>query len=291
MKKAWIAISAVMLMLAPCVAFAAVQKPTLRANSTLYARADSEFESAIVIDARTGQQLYAYKPDLLWPGASLTKLMNAIVTVNLKPRWSKIVALSSKDEVGGGRLRVVDGSTMSFQDMFYSTLVSSTNNTATAMARLSTLGVAGFVKQMNKNAAAFGMSHTTYVDPSGMDPKNVTTAHDLAILAQKSFGIPTIQQAVDTATYVFSIRNSKVVKKLVSTDELLTHDPNVWVMGGKTGFLYESMYNLIVEMKGYPFTPGQPPVYVVVLGSQTRSGSFASAKSLAEWAWANYEWK
>jgi D-alanyl-D-alanine carboxypeptidase len=67
----------------------------------------------------------------------------------------------------------------------------------------------------------------------------------------------------------------------------LTLDDEVWVIGGKTGFIYEARYNLAVQMR--PMAGG-PQLVVVVLGSPTKKDSFASAKSLAKWAWRAYAW-
>lgn len=291
MKRAGMVFSCLLVLAAPSFASAATLTPMLVPNAVLYSRADNEFASAIVVDAATGKRLYAYLPDLKWTGASLTKLMNAMVFLDLKPNWGKAVTLSSKDEVGGGRLRVNSGAKMTIQDLFYSSIVASANNTAMAMARVSGLSIANYVARMNAKAKALGMTHTTYTDPSGMDPKNVTTATDLAVLARKAFSTYMVHKASTTMSYSFPILNTNVVKKIASTNDLLTKDPDVYVYGGKTGFLYESMYNLAVEMEPNPRTPNGHKVLVIVFGSPTRAASFASAKSLAQWAWKSFEWK
>lgn len=271
-------------------AAAAATAPTLVSGAQMYDRSDDEFASAIVVDVASGKRLYAYKPDLKWPAASVTKLMSALVAVDHRPDWNKVVALSSKDEVGGGRLRVASGATMTYADMFYSAIVASANNTAMAMARLSGLGMGGFVKKMNAKAKAIGMTSSSFVEPSGMDPKNTVTATDLVALSKAAFGHPTIRRAATTMSYRFPIRNTGERKNIVNTNTLLTEDPDVWVLGGKTGFLYESRYNLVVKMKGYPFSASKPPLYVVVLGAPKKESSFESAKALANWAWKAYRW-
>ncbi len=270
--------------------FALAKEPVLVSGAQLYERSDDEFAAAIVVDTATGKRLYAYKPELKWTAASLTKLMSSLVAVEHRPAWNKVVALSSKDEVGGGRLRVTSGSTMTYADMFYSTIVGSANNTATALARLSGLGSAGFVKAMNVKAKKLGMANSSFVDASGMDPKNTVTATDLVKLAHAAFNEPMIRRAATTMNYRFRVRSSGEQKSIVNTNTLLTEDPDVWVTGGKTGFLYESRYNLVVRMKAYPFETQKPLVTVVVLGSPTKEGSFKTAKALANWAWRAYEW-
>ncbi|MFZ2804244.1 MAG: hypothetical protein WA001_03400 [Patescibacteria group bacterium] len=275
----------------PSLALAATPVgPTLKTSAEDYTPTKGEFASALVIDLATGKQLYAYQPYIPWTGASLTKLMNALVFLDTKPNFSKTMTLLAKDEVGGARLRVNDGTKMTLGDMYYTTLMASTNNTAMALARETGLTLATYVNRMNAKAKALGMTHTTYVEPSGMDPANKTTASDLAILAKYAFNVYLVHKAATMMTYTFSMLNSNVVKKVSSTDELLVSDPDVYVYGGKTGFLYESMYNDIAEMEPNPRTPQGHKLLVVVLGSQTSAGSFAAVKSLGEWAWKSYSW-
>lgn len=265
-------------------------EPVYRSAADAYPRQADEFAAALVIDAQTGKALYTFQPHKKWSAASVTKLMSSLVFLDHRPSWNKIVSLSSKDEVGGGRLRVKAGARLSVQDLFYSSIVASANNTAMAMARVTGLSQKSFVSKMNAKAKALGMTESHFVEPSGMDPANLTTANDLAILAQAAFGNSAIRSAASTASYEFRIRNTGQLKTLKNTNTLLTQDPDVWVSGGKTGFLYESMYNLVVKLSPMDRSVPRHPVFVVVLGAPTLSRSFSSAKALAQWAWKAYDW-
>lgn len=273
----------------PLQTLAATSTPDVPSATSTYARRDGEFSAALVMDARTKKVLYAYQADLAWPAASLTKLMGALVFLDYRPSWNTIVSIKKQDEVGGGRLRVNSGATMSVRDMLYSSITASANNAATALARI-TLGRTAFVRAMNRKAAKLGLAETHFVDPSGISPKNVTTARDMAKLALAAFSVDAIRRPATTASYRFKIRNTGEVKTLKSTNDLLIAEAydDVFVTGGKTGFLYESAYNLAVRLK--PLDPAKklPNLLVVVFGSQTRESSFESARSLATWAWNGY---
>jgi D-alanyl-D-alanine carboxypeptidase len=84
---------------------------------------------------------------------------------------------------------------------------------------------------------------------------------------------------------------SKTVKTITNTNHLLTQDPDVWVVGGKTGYLEESKYNVVVEMRPLD-DQGRPDatkdLLVVVMGSPNKDAVFATAKRLAQWAWENH---
>lgn len=261
-------------------------------NAVPFERASDEFVAAYVMRPRTHQVLYAYQADQSHPAASLTKLANALVFVKRNPSWNRVVTLLAQDEVGGGRLRVRTGARMTIQDMFFSTITASANNTAMALVRLSGLTKKQFFAQTNKEMKALGATHSHFVDASGIDPANVTTAHDMALIAERAFQHPMIRRAATATQYRFTIRNTGEIKTLRNTNTLLTDDPDVWVTGGKTGYLEESKYNLVTQMR--PMTPdgkvvSGKDIVVVVFGAPDKTSQFTTSKRLAQWAWNNHE--
>ncbi len=263
----------------PLTAFAQQRSP--------YIPVPDEFASAFVVNLSTGKTLYTFKPNLPWAAASLTKLANALVVVHHAPKWNRIVSLRSVDEVGGGRLRVNDGARLSIRDLFYSSIVGSANNAANALARTSPLGQKKFIAAMNLEARASGATHSSFVDPAGMSPQNIITAHDMARIALRAFHDPLIRAAASAPGYSFTVRNTGQFHKIKSTD-LLVHANDVQAVAAKTGLLDEAKDNVVIWMR--PLDAQGNVVYgkdmlIVVLGAPTKQGSFASAKRLADWAW------
>lgn len=293
MKNAWISVACIVAVMAPTAAFAQPIVPVKVPNVLPYSRSDNEFASATVVDVASGEVLYEYQADKKWSAASLTKLMGALVFLDRSPSFKKIVAVTKQDEVGGGRLRVASGATMTVLDLMYSSITASANNAAMALARVSGLGRTAFVRAMNVKADALGLTKTSFVDPSGMDPKNTTTAHDMAKLAMTAFNVEAIRRPATTDHYRFVIRNTGQVKELKTTNDLLIGEAykDLYVTGGKTGFLYESMYNLAVRLKPAGAKGSDRLLMVVVFGAPTRESSFTSANSLANWAWKGYKWQ
>lgn len=279
--------------LSPLPVFGATILPINKQSSPLYTAGKNEFAAALVMDANSGKILYEYQPDKIWPSASLTKLMTALIFMVRRPAWTDIVAMSGEDEVGGGRLKVNPGATLTVQDLLYSAITASANNAAMALARISGLATAQFVAAMNTQAKAMGLRYTKFYEPAGMSPENVSTAREIAKLASFAFGVKSIRRVATTAEYSFEIKNTGEIKKLTNTNDLLIAKKNedVYVTGGKTGFLYESMYNLVVRMKPAADVDDGRLLIVVVLGAPTRDASFASAKALANWAWSAYTWR
>jgi D-alanyl-D-alanine endopeptidase (penicillin-binding protein 7) len=280
-------LSIVFVAITPITTYAATPHRVALAD---FSHSEKDFAAAIVMDVNTKEILYEYNADKPWVPASLTKLVGALVFTERQPAWDAVVALKEIDEVGGGRLRVDEGATMSIQDLMYSSIVGSANNAATAFGRLSGLGYDGFIAAMNRKVRDLGCTVSYFEDASGMDVDNLTTARELLIIANAAFSRPEIQKPASTAEYSFIIRNSGELKTIHNTNDLLLDpDNDLYVTGGKTGFLYESLNNLVYRVK--PSEPDDRELLIVVLGSPSRSGMFATAERLAKWSWGTYSWE
>lgn len=270
-----------------------VNQPHRLAQAVDFELKEKGFASALVIDVKTNKILFSFEPDKQWTAASLTKLVGALVYLDRKPAWNSVVAMSKKDEVGGGRLRVAVGAKLTVKDLLYSSIVGSANNAATAMARLSGLGMTNFVAAMNKKVKTIGCTQTKFFDASGMDTRNQTSVQDMAKIANAAFNVPEIRRAASTASYTFKVLNASPKNNLhtiKNTNTLLVDEDNgLYVTGGKTGYLDEAKNNLIVRLR-----PSQgersKELLVVVFGAETRQSLFDEAARLARWSWSAYDW-
>ena len=274
------------LLLTNTTAFAA--EPVKGVNFKEYPVQNLTSNSAIVVDRASKKVLFSHNHDLPWTAASLTKIMTGVVFIEQSPVWSKNAKILSEDEVGGGRLRVSPGSLMTVKDIFFSAITGSANNCAVALMRLSGLTNDQFLKVMNFRAWVLGMKNTVFYEPSGMDPRNQTTVDDMAILADYAFGNGWMKKAATTFWYKFNVISPELAKSVKNTNDLLIYDPDLYITGGKTGYLEESQYNLVITTKH--MRESRPELIVIVLGADTRQKSFNEAKSLALWMWNNYDW-
>lgn len=261
-----------------------------RISATDFSYTEADFASAMVMDTATKKILFEYNPDKIWVPASLTKLVGALTFVDRQPAWNAIVSLKLSDEVGGGRLRVDEGATMSIQDLMYASITGSANNAATAFGRLSGLGYTGFISAMNSKARALGCKNSIFEDSSGMNPANQTTARDMLTIASVAFARSEIQIPASTLKYTFTIRNTGELKTITNTNQLLL-DPknNLYVTGGKTGYLDESLHNLVYRVR--PAKDDKRELMIVVLGAPTRADMFAVSERLAKWTWSAFSWQ
>ena len=247
---------------------------------------------AYAMDPHTQKELYAWNENKIWPVASLTKIVSALVWQGRDIPWKTPITLRAQDEVGGGRLRVPVGTRVSFEDLWYASITASANNAAMALARALGVSSKTFIGLMNKKVLAFKTEHTVFVDASGMNPKNVSTPREMAKIARAAFTFRPLQKAASTTTYgVRVITPNPHTRPIKTTNTLLAHDPDVWVIAGKTGYLEESEHNLVVWMRpvGVDGTPEKgKDVLIVVFGADTKEQMFASAKHLAHSLWTSH---
>lgn len=274
-------------MVFPMVTFAApVRVDPMEIESVIHAKA------FVVLDRTTGKILTMKQENLVWPIASLTKLMTANVVLEKNVSPKKLQPILKEDDVGGAKLHVKNGDKLSVDDLFYAMLAGSANNAANALARTCSSSREEFVVEMNARAKLLGLNHTTYADPSGMELANTSTVLDIAKLADQMFKHPQVKRFTTTARKNIRVANTGSTKKITSTNWMLFHSAydDLWVTGGKTGYLEEAGWNLAVTLR--PFQNDTTRELVIVLfGSSSRAESFKEANELADWAWNVHEWK
>lgn len=237
----------------------------------------TDAHAAVVLDQNTGQTLLSYNADTAWVPASLTKLLTSLVVLDTQPDMNRSCTIGAADEVGGARLAARSGSVYKLRDLLSATLVASANNAANAMADCVGMSREQFVVAMNEKSLLIGATHSTFFEPSGMDPRNQTTALDMAHIANVAFSTPTIANAAAQQRVSFSSVSKPKKYHVLKTTNKLFGDAELGVVAGKTGYLDEAQYNFATSAKD---ARGNY-IITVVLGSPTKRGSFASTKTLA----------
>jgi D-alanyl-D-alanine endopeptidase (penicillin-binding protein 7) len=142
-------------------------------------------DSYLVGNLATGKVYFEKDPTDVRPIASISKLVSAIViTKYLQPDTQVSIASSSVtgyEQLGDVR----PGETFSASDLLTGMLLISSNDAALAFAN--DYGYPAFISSMNATAAALGMAQTSFKDPSGLSPENVSSANDLFKLAQHMY--------------------------------------------------------------------------------------------------------
>jgi D-alanyl-D-alanine endopeptidase (penicillin-binding protein 7) len=136
----------------------------------------------VVGDLDTGEVLAKREETTPRPIASVTKLVTAITSLEILNQYREVEV--SEDAVATnasfGNLRV--GETLTTGDLIYPLLLESSNDAAEVLAEEA--GRNYFIDSMNAKAEALGLADTSFDDPSGLSPNNVSTPADLFKLAQ-----------------------------------------------------------------------------------------------------------
>jgi len=248
-------------------------------------------DAYILIDRTSNQVLAAHHADLEWPIASLTKLMTSEIVLDANLPADSVHNVLSGDDVGGAKLYVDSGDTFTLDDLMYATLVASANNAANAISRTTGMNRTSFIAEMNRRALDLGLWRTRFVDPTGIELGNVSTAREFARFANQVFSRNEVRRYTTTATATIDVLSKGTTKTLTNTDWMLWKPEydDVYVMAGKTGYLNESGWNFAVNIRPELGALNQE-LLIVVFGGDSRPDSFKDTRALAEWAWDNHDW-
>lgn len=235
--------------------------------------------SALLVDLNTNQVLYSSNPDLQVPIASVTKLMTAMVTLDAKLPLDEQLPIVIKDvpEMRGVYSRVRLGSVLSRRDMLQLALMSSENRAAASLAHHYPGGVPAFVAAMNAKARALGMSHTRYVEPTGLSEKNVSTANDLVKLLKATTQFPLMGQFSTTGERTQAFRKPNYTLGFRNTNHLV-YKADWSIQLTKTGFTNEAGHCLVMRTR-----MAGKPVAFVVLDAFGKYTHMADASRLKKW--------
>ena len=211
------------------------------------ATARPEF-SALTVDARTGQVLFADHADALRHPASLTKMMTLYVLFqDLKAgRISRNTMLHVSERastMAPTKLNLRAGSTISVDDAIKGLVTKSANDAAATIAENLGGSESNFAARMTRVAHSIGMSHSTFNNASGLpNPEQYTTARDMATL-----GLRLMRDFPQYYPY-FRITDFQFHGRTIRThNNLLQHFEGT--DGIKTGYIAASGYNLVTSTK------------------------------------------
>lgn len=225
-------------------------------------------KGALVIDALTGQVIYEKNADIARSIASISKVMTALIVAESGANMNEMITLVSSDFQGAKnspsrRLKV--GDQLNRAEMLLMMLMKSENPVAKALARTDPDGYSGFIAKMNKKARELGMQKTVFYDASGLDPRNVSSPRDLAILGRLAYKHNLISQFSTTPYREFFINNISSGFRQVSIDTTnYMVNKGLYNIGfSKTGFIKEAGRCIMFETS----VNGRPSI-VVLLGAE-----------------------
>lgn len=203
------------------------------ADIPLYAR------SALLLDASNNRVLYEENGNKVMPMASTTKIMTCILAIESGKLQDMVTVSGYASGMPKVRMGMRKGERYRLEDLLYSLMLESHNDTAVAIAEHLGGTVEGFAAKMNEKAESLGCKNTYFITPNGLDAnekgkQHSTTARDLAIIAAYAIKNEEFIKIVNTKNYNFSEIEGKRNIQLNNTDRFL--DLMEGAIGIKTGF-------------------------------------------------------
>lgn len=195
----------------------------------------AETEAVYLFDADTGKVILAQNADQPKYVASLTKLMTALLLLESEKDLNGEVNVSTELAQEFKDIQNANGSTANLRigedvrriDLLYAMLVSSANDASSVIGYDLAGSLTGFVQQMNARAAELGCTGTNFTCAHGLyDYGNVSTAEDIAKIAQACYADPTFVQAASAASYTLPATNLHKTERTISSKNPLTDPEN-----------------------------------------------------------------
>ena len=190
--------------------------------------------SAAVLDAFTGEILFAKDPDLRVYPASTTKILTALLVIEAGGLERHVVIERADTCVEPTAIGLRPGESRARLELLHALLLRSANDVALALARDNAGSIAAFAGRMTRRAAELGATSSRFVNPHGLhDPGHYTTARDLVRIARCAMQQPLFRRLVSTPLYPWRAADGTVID-LHSTNRLLHAYPGC--NGLKTGY-------------------------------------------------------
>ena len=217
--------------------------------------------AAIVVDLTAGQILYQQAQTTRYPDASLTKMVTAMVAVDLAPLDTVISVPDAATQVEPNHMGISTGERLTLRELLEGMLLDSGNDAAEAIA-MGIVDRSTFIGFMNQKAAQLHLRQTSFTNPSGLDDTDhYSSAYDLAVV-----GATLLADYPDLRTIVGSKEVSIYATPQHKAFDPINIDRLLWTYPGaigiKPGYTGAAGYCLAAAA-----TRNGRTILVVVLGS------------------------
>lgn len=227
---------------------------------------DVNAKSAVLMEAETGQVLFAKNEHMELPPASITKIMTALLAMEAIDRGDvslddKVKVSALAESMGGSQVWLEAGEKILLKDLLKSVLIPSANDSAVAIAEYIGGTEQNFVRMMNQKAKQLGMKNTLFINTTGLPVEHGnhhSSAYDIALMGRE---LVKHKKIFDwTSKRLAYIRDGNY--PIYTTNELLGHFPGA--DGLKTGWTEEAGYCLAGTAK-----QGDLRLIAVVMGTDS----------------------
>lgn len=235
-------------------------------DSTIHA------ESVILINAKNGRVLWEKNADSASYPASTTKIATVFYALMQKPNGLRDRVVAQKEalacispyekrrdnyskypsyynESDGSHVGIKLGEEMSYEDLLYATMLASGNDATNMLAQYVGQGsIDRFMTELNAFTKRLGLTKTNFCNPHGLHhPEHVTTARDMARLAQCAMYHPMFRKLAKSQSYERRATNKQPKAMYTQTNKLMRPGKHFYpyAVGIKTGYHSKAQHALI----------------------------------------------
>lgn len=247
-------------------------------------------ETYLVADFGTQKVLAGKNIDFVRPLASFTKVMTAYRLEQEGIKMTRTVTYTpAEHKATYGTFRVASGEKITNQDLMSAMLVSSINTASRMLVDSVEKNESAFIKRMNTQVKTFGLAKTKFVDVTGEDVGNVSTAREYLKIFSRASDLLDLKQFLGAKSYQYSEKLDKDGKPnhFDENSNLLMNKAGLpfTILTSKTGYLDEAGAGLamVVERKS-----DKKKFVIITMGNPDYAHRFDEPEKIARWAMENF---
>ena len=270
-------------------------------------------DACLLIDMDTGQIMYEKEKDMQHSIASLTKIMTVLLAVEAVEKGQcslndKVTASAHfRDglDVSSSNAEIIQGETLTYQDLMYCALVHSANEACNMLAEFIAGDIQSFVKMMNARAREIGCNSTQFVDCNGMNNRSeghYSTPWELYMITKEALSHPLFYEICSTVDYTVTSSDCRAPFEIHNTNALVSPDGLYGsgylfegTVGVKTGFTKPAGYCLVStcvrdgkRLMAVVLGCNGPLTYTEVPGEYQ---NFIDSATLYDWGFNNFTFR
>ena len=239
--------------------------------------------SAVVVDLKSGEELFVRNGDEVRAIASLSKLMATMAALDANIPLEGTTTINEEDRKvarGGAKSRLLAGMELTNRDLLHAALLASDNRSIPAMGRGAGMNPQELTAAMNKKAQELGLEHTHFEDPTGLNPGNVSTAREQVKALKAALGYPLIAAISRKAQHDVTVvgGKSKGLKIRMFNTDRVARAGREQILGGKTGYNDIARYCLVIAAK-----VEEREVAMAFLGAEGKLTRFGDFHRVCQW--------
>ncbi len=248
-------------------------------------------ESAVLIDADTGQVLYDKQMHKQQYPASITKIATVIVGLEHASLSDKIV-MSEEAVFSVARdtshIALTTDEEITFENAAYAALLMSANDACNGIAEHVSGDIDSFVALMNESVREYGAKNTHFSNANGLkDSEHYTTAYDMAMICAHAIKNTEFRKIFSSITYQMPPNNKQPERRYFANQHSMMADPEFkydGIIGGKAGWTTAAQFTLVTAAERDGRT-----LIAVVMKSPRNDDKYTDTKALLDYGFSEFD--